>query len=33
MHENQLNIDEIEDEYIDTMIRLAFKQEEALETQ
>lgn len=33
MHENQLNFDEIEDEYIDTMIRLAFKQEEALETQ
>lgn len=33
MHENQLNFDEIEDEYIDTMIRLAFEQEEALETQ
>lgn len=33
MHENKLNFDEIEDEYIDTMIRLAFKQEETLETQ
>lgn len=33
MCENQLTFDEIENEYIDTMIRLAFKQEEALETQ
>ena len=33
MKENQLTFDEIEEEYVDTMIRLAFKQEEALETQ